>query len=370
VSNWYLNKDAKSVAYQVTKYANRNGWTHRDVLRLCHAKTDNAELNDVFKYVCQNEKWQSSELETETNDFLAACQEAKHCDVTRALFLINEYGLAREHLNTEHLNSVAIWETLLKGMPSIALLRNLGKMGSIGLLKPLSSGSKLVLEKLENLDAHPLAVLLAYATYKQGCGVLGKNTWQVDQNIVAGLDGAFYKAFSNVIPSKKRFYLGIDCSGSMNCGSIAGSPVTPVMGAGVMAMATIKTEPFTYNAGFNHNMVEIGLNRADSLDVCVNKILRTPWGRTDCALPMVDALQKRLEVDCFVCYTDNETFFDSPHPFQALKQYRQQMGIDAKLIVVGMTATQFTIADPSDAGMLDVVGFDTTVPSVISDFVR
>jgi 60 kDa SS-A/Ro ribonucleoprotein len=38
------------------------------------------------------------------------------------------------------------------------------------------------------------------------------------------------------------------------------------------------------------------------------------------------------------------------------------------LIVVGMTANQFTIADPSDPGMLDVVGFDIAAPQVMTDF--
>jgi 60 kDa SS-A/Ro ribonucleoprotein len=38
--------------------------------------------------------------------------------------------------------------------------------------------------------------------------------------------------------------------------------------------------------------------------------------------------------------------------------------------VVGMTATEFTIADPSDAGMLDVVGFDAAAPAVMADFSR
>jgi death on curing protein len=36
----------------------------------------------------------------------------------------------------------------------------------------------------------------------------------------------------------------------------------------------------------------------------------------------------------------------------------------------GMTSNGFTLADPKDRGMLDVVGFDTTVPAVIADFVR
>lgn len=40
------------------------------------------------------------------------------------------------------------------------------------------------------------------------------------------------------------------------------------------------------------------------------------------------------------------------------------------MIVVGMTSTGFSIADPTDAGSLDVVGFDTAAPGVISDFVR
>ena len=46
------------------------------------------------------------------------------------------------------------------------------------------------------------------------------------------------------------------------------------------------------------------------------------------------------------------------------------MGIPARLIVVAMTATGFSIADPEDAGMLDVVGFDTAVPNLISEFSR
>jgi 60 kDa SS-A/Ro ribonucleoprotein len=41
-----------------------------------------------------------------------------------------------------------------------------------------------------------------------------------------------------------------------------------------------------------------------------------------------------------------------------------------KAVVVGMTSNGFTLADPNDRGMLDVVGFDASVPAVISDFVR
>jgi 60 kDa SS-A/Ro ribonucleoprotein len=35
-----------------------------------------------------------------------------------------------------------------------------------------------------------------------------------------------------------------------------------------------------------------------------------------------------------------------------------------------MASNGFTIADPNDAGMLDVVGFDAAAPQLIADFAR
>lgn len=44
------------------------------------------------------------------------------------------------------------------------------------------------------------------------------------------------------------------------------------------------------------------------------------------------------------------------------------MGIDAKLIVCAMESSKFSIADPRNPNMLDVVGFDTNTPKIISEF--
>jgi 60 kDa SS-A/Ro ribonucleoprotein len=50
--------------------------------------------------------------------------------------------------------------------------------------------------------------------------------------------------------------------------------------------------------------------------------------------------------------------------------YRKETGIDAKLIVVGMTSNCLTIADPKDKNTLNLAGFDTSTPELISMFVR
>ena len=81
-------------------------------------------------------------------------------------------------------------------------------------------------------------------------------------------------------------------------------------------------------------------------------------------------MENRVEADTFIVYTDNETWHGAMHPTQALQKYRRVMGIPAKLIVVGMVSNSFSIADPKDGGMLDVVGFDTAAPNLMADFIR
>ena len=123
-------------------------------------------------------------------------------------------------------------------------------------------------------------------------------------------------------------------------------------------------------AGYASNLLPLNISRGQRLDDVVRYTAALPMGGTDCALPMLYALDKGLSVDAFVVYTDSETWAGKIHPVQALREYRRRTGIAAKLVVVGMVSNGFSIADPSDAGMLDVVGFDTAAPQVIADFVR
>ena len=120
--------------------------------------------------------------------------------------------------------------------------------------------------------------------------------------------------------------------------------------------------------GFSHQLVDLGITLKQSLDEVVSRIERVPMGATDCALPMLHAAEEKIPVDGFVIYTDNETWFGKVHPYQALRDYRSKLRIPAKLAVVGMTATKFTIADPQDPGTMDFVGFDSAAPAVLSMF--
>jgi 60 kDa SS-A/Ro ribonucleoprotein len=368
VSTWYTSKDVDRLAYQLIKYRQRDGWSHRDVLRKAHPARESH--NDLFHWVTQGEAREG--LPALINGYIA-CQNATNAKQVAAL--VRELNLPREAIPTEFLNDIDVWQELLRRMPMTAMIRNLGKMTSMGLLKPMDSNISIVTDALSNQGqitksrVHPLTILVALKTYSRGSGVKGSLKWRPVSQIVDALDNAFYLSFGNVKPSNKNTLLAIDVSGSMTWGEIAGmTGVTPRDGSAAMALITANVEPNYHILGFSDRLVDIPISPKNRLDDVSKRMSRIPMGGTDCALPMIHALNNGMNVDTFVVYTDSETWAGKIHPSQALVKYREATGINAKLVIVGMLSNGFSIADPNDAGMLDVVGFDTATPNIISEF--
>jgi len=412
VAKWYLNKKANELAFAVTKYKNRNGWTHTDVLRLCHPHPESDEQRLVFKYIAKgweeakkyyqeidtNAKKENSEspqvpqgkgnkggksnnnnksLLEQTYELLTAVEFVSHqTDYSKELKkAILDHRLAREHLPTPLLGRKDIWIFLLDSMPLTATIRNLNKMTQLEVLTSTSTETKRLVERLNNLEElkkakiHPLNVLFAMKVYNQGKGDKGSLTWTPVPEISQALESAFYLSFKAIEPTGKRHLLAVDVSGSMNV-KIANSCVSCLEAALAMSLVTLRTEPEVVLQGFSGNMVPLkGITKESTLNDALEEAKKVPLGPTDCAAPMVWALNNRVPVDVFVIYTDSETFVGGAHPKQALDNYRKAMDIEAKLVVVGMTATEFSLADPSDAGMLDIAGFDTGAPEVMRNFI-
>ncbi len=379
IAAWYTAQPADRLALQVVKYRQRGGWTHRDLLRLAHPSTEETARKELFDWVCRDT--QGEALPKLVTAFVALSKAQKADEIAA---LIVEYDLPREAVPTEWLNDAKVWHALLERMPMTALVRNLGKLSSVGVVKPLGDGLPLVLSALRDADRirkarlHPLAILLALKTYAQGRGERGSLTWEPVPQVIDALNAAFYTAFANVVPTGKRMLLALDVSGSMAGGSIAGTSLTPREGSAAMALMTAATEENYHIVGFttsggnwqeNTRLTPLPLTPSMRLDDAVKAVSNLPFGGTDCALPMLHALERGLKVDAFVVYTDSETWAGKIHPVQALKEYRTKTGIAAKLVVVGMVSNGFSIADPNDGGMLDVVGFDAAAPAVIADFI-
>ena len=400
VGHWYAAQPVDALAYQAVKYRQRDGVTHRDVLRLAHPAEQVSARNPTLEVSAHHARlfeWIVRGGETDglprlVEGFVQA-QAADSPAETAAL--VREYGLPREALQSEHLTSREVWEALLAEMPMTAMIRNLATMTRVGLLEPGSAGTATVVtrlgdrERIRKARVHPIALLSALRTYQSGRGARGQNTWNPVREVVDALDAGFYVAFGNVEPAGKRLLLALDVSGSMTSGWVAGVPgLTPRDASAALALVTAATEDRYEVVGFfagrggwksrtksqwgwgEQGLTPLSISPRQRLDDVVKTVDGLPFGGTDCALPMLYAQAQEREVDTFVIYTDSETWAGGVHPAHALADYRRASGIDARLVVVGMVSNGFSIADPADPGMLDVVGFDTATPQLISDFAR
>ena len=380
VANWYTSKNPSQLAYQVVKYRNRYNWTHRDVLRKVHPQVV-GDLNDVFAWVTQN---QMPDVGVENFSFIHAFEIAKTADVKTLVDLIHQHKMTWEMVPSEMLDKAEVWEALSEDMPLTALVRNLATLTRLGVIAPMKLGN--IVDRLNQIGhgdgMHPLNVLSAYLTYTSGRGVRGSNTWTPVAQVGDALENAFEQSFASAPQTNKRLYVALDVSGSMGGGNVNGVPnLSPRMAAAAMAMAIVRREPNYYVAAFTSNsgrrsmysgydgVNPLGITAKTSLVEACRMTENLPFGGTDCALPMIDATKKKMPVDCFVILTDSETWAGGVHPSEALKKYRKTMGIpNARLAVVAMVSNGFSIADPNDAGMLDIVGFDSAVPQLLADF--
>lgn len=250
---------------------------------------------------------------------------------------------------------------------------------------------------LEHLKTPQSAPLAGQVKNSAGGYVYETSIWtQLDRFLILGSEGGSYYAGERELTIGNRstveFCLAKD--GPRTVRRIVEISVlgrAPKNEPATMALVTAASEPEHAIVGFSANptynpsrsnvlvrrndprnsgLAPLGISAKDRLDTVVKTMAGFNWGGTDCALPMLWAAANKVQVDTFQVYTDNETFHGDVHPSRALKEYRQKMGRDAKLVVIGLTATSFSVADPADSGSLDIVGFDSAAPAIIADFAR
>lgn len=291
ISNWTLHQSAADLAYQITKYMSREGWSFKNILQCTHictktgddrvfeprkagAKTSSkpkvnqhnvppTEMDLVLRYAVNGfesmemlAKKAGLEQDGSVYTYLKAVHDAKHCiadNKTALIALVYQHKLTREQVPTWALTETDILTALLLNtektrvtMPLTALLRNLGNM-TAHLVFAETSTLQLVLNHLlnpviiKNAHIHPVSVLMAWFTYRSGAGHKGHNRWVPENTLVKTLEEMFYLSFKNVAPTGKRICFLIDCSGSMTGPSLC-EGVTNAEAAALLAMIFARSE--------------------------------------------------------------------------------------------------------------------------------
>lgn len=369
---WLSREDVKGLAYQLLKYQQRQGFSHRDALRLFHVKPPTEEHRQLFEWVIKG--WE--ELPTKIpSDVLAQIWWyewlKRNPDKTHE-------AITNGHLTHEMAAPVGkmdkqAWQLLFQEMPIGAMLRNLVSLTEIGVLRTDERANlervKAVLNNKEYLRKgriHPIDVLKALKTYQSG-GRLGrsKKNWTLVPRIVDILEKALELSFEVVKPTGKVFMHAVDVSSSMGS-LIADMGLSCCEVATTMALVTAKAETNYMIRGFANDFRGLKISAKDSFSSAIRKASNQNFGETDASVVYEWMMKHKFKADVVCFWTDSESWAGyNKHPSQALAEYRKKINPEVKAVYVTLAPYQITLVDPKDPMSWDLAGFDPSTPRVI-----
>jgi 60 kDa SS-A/Ro ribonucleoprotein len=158
VAHWYSERPAAEVAADILKCPRYKGYTHRDLLRLSHARPATPAHNALFQWASDGRLGHLATHEVVSGELrqVYAVELLKNAvDEQEAIRLIEQYQLTHEMIPAEWRNSARIWESLIEGMTSADIAQNLTALADAGVLAEESGATALVVARL--MDRRRLA---------------------------------------------------------------------------------------------------------------------------------------------------------------------------------------------------------------------
>ncbi len=369
---WLSNSDVKALAYQLLKYQQRQGFSHRDALRLFHVKPPTEDHNQLFQWVIQG--WQDLPAQTPSEamaqiwwyEWLKRHPQQTHQAISKG-------RLTHEMVAPVGQMDRKAWQLLFNDMPIGALLRNLGSLTQLGVLTiDHRDNLKRVHQVLTNAKylrkgrIHPIDILKALKTYQSG-GRVGQSqkTWKPIPRVMDSLEKALEVSFDVLPATNKTFLHAIDVSGSMSYYTVSSIGLTCCEIATVMALATAKAESHYVIRGFATDFRDLQITARDAFKDAMAKASHQNFGGTDASVAYDWALSHRVKVDVFCFWTDCESWAGRHHPSQALKAYRRKLNTKAKAVYITLAPYGISLVDPDDPLSWDIAGFDPGTPRLI-----
>jgi 60 kDa SS-A/Ro ribonucleoprotein len=371
---WFTTREPAALGWQALKYAQRDGFALRDVLRLAHPKAPTPGHAAVFDWICGRKPADPAALPATlaARDTLHRAVEAAPAEARAALAaaMVAHHNLPREAVPSAMLATAEVWRALLPSMPMMALLRGLAVLTRLGVLAEDAAETAFVAARLADSEAvrrarlHPFQVFLAAHTYARGHGLRGQAKWTPVPSIIDALEACFDASFGGLAPTGQHLLVAIDVSGSMSMPA-QGAPVSCADAAAAMAVAITRREPNATVLTFD---TKVRLVLHDTHRLKVSDLLGEMGGGTDLAQPVLWARAQGLAFDGIVVLTDNETWAGHTHPAEALAEYRRTINPAVKLVCCAMAANHANVVDPTDAGSLGIAGLDAAVPALVAEF--
>ena len=385
LASWFLAGEVNAIAWKACKARQRvtpagETFALRDALRIAHPKADTAERRALLGWLAG--KVSDGEARSQVRAVDAYLSAQAVTTEAAAIAIATERKVLWEFLPSGLLASPAVWEALVPHLGMTALLRNLARLTRLGVLGPFAPATAAVTARLRSAEGlrrgriHPMDVFLALRVYLSGLSQpdrrAERHIWTPVAEISDALEEAYELSFGHVRASGKRMLVAVDSSGSMSWKqlTLGGSPLGSPYEVGCAMAAVLKRIE-----GGNVHVIDVDTQVHPSRITARTRLREIgSWppsgGGTDLSLPFTHATKHKMEVDGFALFTDGETWAGRQHASQALAAYRRKYNSGARVVLASMVAVGHSIAEPEDAGVLNIAGMDAALPMVATEFIR
>jgi 60 kDa SS-A/Ro ribonucleoprotein len=329
-----------------------------DIIKMVHPKAENRSRNALYGYLLDKEY-----------DGRSLPKLVKRLEIPDLPFRM----LTHLPLNTEQ------WTQIAKNMPWTALRMNLNTLARHDVFK-VKGMTKFVAGKLRDPELIRLAKVFPYQLLAAYLFTLA--TRDVPNEIIEAIQDAMEIAIENVPEMDLRIAVCPDVSGSMDWASVTGnrgsatSKVKCTHVAGLISSIFLRRARDTILLPFECDVVNLRLNKRDSVMTNARKIARCGGGGTNVSAPLALLNQRKEQVDAVIIVSDNESWVDSRgwsarrgtdtmNKWNALRQRCPK----ARLVLMDLAAGDNTQVKNKGKEVYNIAGFSDVALNIMADFV-
>lgn len=406
IQKWYNSKSGQELAKIYGRHSGLYSWTHKDLIKYAHVKSDTPEKAAVIKYILFGKLDESPEDTPEVKEVQQILKKIqtvrKTTDPAVAIPIINELKLNHNQINNQLHTSQEIWSAVLPQLSVQDILKLLPKLYKLGHLKastPTQSKIVEVLTSPEQIKAHqihPIEVFIHMKNYEKGGRPMDgrlvshlKNEKKISDEelekirsrnvpkcpvIKNCISKCLSLSYSNVSSTGKRYLITIEVPATdMYC--ISNKNILGLEAALAYTLTVMKTEKDVTVAVYKENEIQlINLEKGGQFHENLNKLREQKSGDFSPAASIDWANNKKKHFDVFF------NFMTHSHDFQKMDKlakvvesvyrYKKKVNLqNVKVVSFSLSSMTSTVADGTP-NVLDVIGFDATIPKLVSAFIK
>nr|CAH7755766.1 unnamed protein product [Callosobruchus chinensis] len=410
ISKFYAQKSAQDLMKSFTTHKSYHKWSHKDLIKLGHVKTDDAVKQVLMNYILHKKDNEDADEEAKKYLDLMKKSEQLRCfkDPKDALPIINELKATIDQVEPSLRKSADVWHAVLPNMQLSEVLHILPKLYKLGFLKKETPTLSRINEALNSSDRvrasglHPIEVFIHMKNFEKGGKPLDpklldhlvkdRNLTEAEiaklktpnetkcPTVMGYLQKCMNISCSNIQPSNKRFLVTIDVTDKMDTPCLRNKNITGIEAAAAFAWFLLRVEKDVIVAVFKDKDIHIvHLDKRGHLNEHVSKLKENKSKYLVLSSPIEWAMSQKKHIDVFINFIHHKDYYSAipkevkekmSKPVDAMHRFRKKFNLaQAKLLNVCLSYPHMVTCDGS-ANILDVAGLDAGVPKVVEAFYR